>query len=131
MSQWSPSWNPPSATIRSAPVFAPLVVSRITGNGIILLIRSVPPLLRYDPMCIFASGPSTFCSTLPPGISVPRVPIGVFSIGIGLSRLRRGLGFDLGRALERELEHLFHTARQVERHRVAHALRHIVEILLV
>src|ERR1700730_1977919 len=37
----------------------------------------------------------------------------------------------LGRVLERELEDLLHPARQVERHGFAHALGHIVEVLLV
>src|SRR2546426_11660141 len=80
-------------------------------------------------MCLFASGPSTFCSSLPPGISVPRVPLGVFSIGTGLGRLRLGLRLD--RLLERELEHLFYTARQVEGHGIAYALGHVVEIFFV
>src|SRR6476661_575815 len=115
--------------MRSWPDFAPLVVSRTTGKGIILLIRSVPPVLRYEPICIFARGSSTFRSTLPPGISVPRVPIGGFSIVIELSRLR--LAVRLGRALERELEHLFHATREVECHGLAHALGHIVQVLLV
>src|SRR6266550_2839297 len=33
--------------------------------------------------------------------------------------------------LEGVLEHLFHAAREVELHRVAHALRHVVDVLLV
>src|SRR5712692_9419578 len=37
----------------------------------------------------------------------------------------------LGGALERVLEHLFHPAGQVEGHRLAHALGHVVEVLLV
>src|SRR6266571_5165731 len=41
--------------------------------------------------------------------------------------------FGLGplRGLERDLEHVVDLARQVERHRVAHALGHVVQVLLV
>src|SRR5579864_2758220 len=42
---------------------------------------------------------------------------------------RRGLGHRDG--LESKPKHLFHATREVERHRLAHALRHVVEVLFV
>src|SRR4029077_1663806 len=42
-----------------------------------------------------------------------------------------GADAGLGRLLERELEHLFDAAREVERHRLPDALGHVVEVLLV
>src|SRR5205085_10458627 len=40
-------------------------------------------------------------------------------------------GLALLRGLERDLEHVVDPARQVERHRIAHALGHVVQVLLV
>src|ERR1700686_800132 len=122
----SPSAKPPRVAVRSWPDLAPLVLSRTTGNPIIVLIRFLPPVRRYDWMPLFIIGSKSFCSHLPPGILVPYVPLGVAWIG-NLSRLALGGG----QGLERELEHLTHAAREVERHLLAHALRHVVDVLLI
>jgi hypothetical protein len=42
----SPSENPPKVTVRSWPDLAPFVVSRTTGNPVIVLIRFFPPVRR-------------------------------------------------------------------------------------
>src|SRR6266571_6247878 len=54
----------------------------------------------------------------------------LYTNGFVSSRLGR---FGLGplRGLERDLEHVVDLARQVERHRVSHALGHVVQVLLV
>ncbi len=67
----SPSANPPKDTVRSAPDLAPLVVSRTTGNPIIVAIRFLPPVFRYEAIPRLASGSNSRCIHLGP---MPRVP---------------------------------------------------------
>jgi hypothetical protein len=66
-----PSGNPPKDTVRSSPDLAPLVVSRTTGNPVIVAIRFLPPVFRYEAIPRLANGSKSRCSHLGP---MPRVP---------------------------------------------------------
>src|SRR5947208_721918 len=99
----SPAGTEPPALrgSRDAPTTAMVRAARSTSSGDFMLLSTIACYQREIP-CICAQ-----------------------------KRFLRRFRFALLFGLERDLEHVLDLARQVERHRVAHAFGHVVQVLLV